>query len=663
MNNFKPFAEALCLHFDSMSENELYCVDIPGQTIWEMYLEAFPEGTNPIYRVRTEHDGSYDRSVIRKIGNLVVINEDGSFTTIWDIPNLSYPYKEVCATLAFIIKSAAINNVFRIKERMLGYTQTTEKLEDGSNHIWHHFHTKIANKHYAQSPAEAQGSLQTTASVLERGLHEISIPALDTILDLIERGSLYRGDEFKNQIVNFRSLKKQFDYCSTTQAISIIVWKNVHNPVARFRNTVIGTLAVDLSNQIDLEQAVRSFEQKVAPTNYKRPTALITQGMIDNAVKKIEELDLESSLQRRLAKLSDVSVNDVLWVGNNAKDKMKDDGLTELLQSEVKSNVTKQVNENISIEDFVKHVLPVTQSMEVLMKNRLQSNLMTLTAPANEDARNIFKWSNPFAWSYNGNITDAIKEKVKLAGGNVKADIRVSLAWFNYDDLDIHCHGPMGHVYFGSRKGILDVDMNAGGRESREPVENLAFDNPQDGHYKIEVNQYSQREVCDIGFTIQFVSDGINEQYHYDGIVKNRVSVLEFFVKNGKIVDHKVLDKNLKTEGTPENIWGIQTETFVPVSTLMLSPNYWNGETVGNKHWFFLLEGCKTSEPVRGIYNEFLHSELDEYRKVFEVLGNKTKCEPVDEQMSGLGFSSTKREEVTVRVKGTKLNKTYLVKF
>ena len=71
---------------------------------------------------------------------------------------------------------------------------------------------------------------------------------------------------------------------------------------------------------------------------------------------------------------------------------------------------------------------------------------------------------------------------------------------------------------------------------------------------------------------------------------------------------------------------------------------------MGNKHTFFILHGAKNDEPTRGIYNEFLHPRLEPHRKVFEVIGDKTKCQPTDGQLSGLGFSSTKRTNILIRV-------------
>jgi len=65
-----------------------------------------------------------------------------------------------------------------------------------------------------------------------------------------------------------------------------------------------------------------------------------------------------------------------------------------------------------------------------------------------------------------------------------------------------------------------------------------------------------------------------------------------------------------------------------------------------------VLEGCKVTEPIRGFYNEFLTNDLEPHRKVFEVLGSKTKCQPTDKQLSGVGFSETRSDVVTAIADG-----------
>jgi subtilisin-like proprotein convertase family protein len=295
--------------------------------------------------------------------------------------------------------------------------------------------------------------------------------------------------------------------------------------------------------------------------------------------------------------------------------------------------------------------------MELLVEGSMQNNFVSLTAPAYEDSGRLFKWNNDFAWSYNGNITDSIKEKVKAAGGNVtNAKLRVSLAWFNFDDLDIHITEPGGNrIYFGNRSGKLDVDMNAGRGTTRTPVENVSWTVVQDGRYKIEVDQFSRRETADNGFVIEIENAGRLSQFSYKSAVTGRVQVGNLEIRNG-VIEKFTPGLGMVGGSISQEKWGVSTEKYAVVNTVMYSPNYWDDNAVGNKHWFFMLDKCLNDQPTRGIYNEFLNGNFEKHRKVFELLGDKTKC-PVDdangkpvEQLSGLGFSSTKGDSVKIQV-------------
>ncbi len=426
--------------------------------------------------------------------------------------------------------------------------------------------------------------------------------------------------------------------------------------ILRIKNTVIGTLLMDLSEGKEIDQAVGSYESKVAPTNYKRPTALITKGMIEKAKATLSELGLTSALERRYARLEDIKINDIIFANRSAKKVISNDPLDNILAT-AKVKVSDKVEE-ISIDEFINNIIPRVDSVEVLLENRMINSLVSLIAPVDATSLPLFKWSNRFSWSYNGDVTDSIKERVKKAGGNVEADLCCRLAWYNYDDLDLHLQAPDGHIYFGCKRvghGCLDVDMNAGVGQTREAVENIFYANKSsmvEGMYTLFVKQYQQRESIDTGFEVEIDYLGESNTFTYDKAVKTRenITVCKFtYTRKGglQITDSLPRGTKIKT------LWGIQTGSFHQAKVILFSPNHWDGAAIGNKHYFFMLDGCVNDSSARGFYNEFLRGDLDKHRKVLEVVGSKLKTESSSEQLSGIGFSSTQRNSVVCRVKGS----------
>lgn len=662
-NDFEPFSLAIHARFAEMSKGPMYTTTVDGDYLWKAYLAAFPTGTNPIYRERTEHDCSCCKNFIRNVGTLVTIESNGDLRSVWDTPNeLDYPYNVVAQELGNIVRNAEIAGVYYTKERQYGALFTNELREGATVKRWNHFCAKIESHQFRTAPDKERGLMDGHYAVFKRGLDEIKPEAVQTVLDLINDNLLYRGDEHLPAVLKFRALQNTYRMAATNKQRTAFAWSHVNDAGARIRNTAIGTLLQDLSGDMPIEHAVRAFEVKVAPANYKRPSALITESMVKDAMKTVTELGIEPSLARRQAKASDLNITNVLWADNSTTSQMQKGTIESVLMGVAKTTPKKKAVENaddISADDFVRTVLPKTQTLELLMKNAYERKLMTLTTAAHDSAPRIFRWNNPFAWSYNGDMTDSIKERVKSAGGNVDAKLRVSLAWFNTDDLDLHMAYPYdGHVYFGNKRGILDVDMNSGfGTMVRDPVENLSWTKTPDGDYEVWVEQYNQRESSDVGFQIEIEHYGALQQFSYTTKVAHRatVPVFKFSMKNDKLVNFEV-SPNLVGGSISKEVWGVKTETFVKVNTVMHSPNYWGDDNVGNKHTFFILDECRSESQVRGLYNEYLSPTLEKHRKVFEVLGNKTRCPASDEQLSGVGFSSTLDNRVTFRADGRLFN-------
>lgn len=663
---FAHFKTAVAAQFAAMSRDTLLRVDVDKDALWQHYLASFPDGSNPLYRVRTEHDCSCCRQFIKTVGNVVAV-KDGKLVTIWDIgatAKVPKAYAMVAAAMADYVRSKPIKDYFLHYEKTAGTDRNFEELEAGRSKAWDHFFVNIPAKFVspkASTPSRL-GELRTKVETFARALNTISTSACDTVLELIAQNSLYRGAEHKFAVETF--LVELMGHKSSG-GNPVQLWERalkLPGSVTGIRNTSIGTLLVDMSEGMEIESAVKKFEAMVAPANYKRPTALVTASMVAKAKEKLQELGLLSALDRRYAVLSDITINDVLFADRNARKAMGADVFDQIATAKVDLKRFDKIEE-VHIDKFLADILPKAQSIEVLVENRHAGNFASLIAPTDPTAQRLFKWDNGFSWSYSGGVTDAIKERVKAAGGSVTGELCCRLAWDNTDDLDLWMYEPTGgRVGFSTclrhpsrNGGVLDLDANGRDGMRTDPAENIVYEKLStmaEGLYKLKVNQYDRRNHDNNGFRAQVEFGGQVFTFSHEQALKLdtwlEIATIKYSRKDGlEIVT------SLPMTTTSREVWGVKTQTFCPVNVITLSPNFWGEQATGNKHFFFMLDGCANPGEARGFYNEFLRSELDPHRKVFEMVGAKMPTAPATEQLSGLGFSSTVRNTLIARVKGS----------
>lgn len=678
---FKDFVKAIQKNLQQMSKDSsrLFTVNVDTEELYNLYLDSFPAGTNEIYRERREYDCSCCRHFIRDVGNVVSI-KNGELHTIWGInPVSDDKYNVVAAALDAYVKQKAVLGVFLKKEKRIGTPENREMLPTGKINKYEHFFVDlpeicIFKECYGHTLEGDLSQFRDVRNVFKRSLDEISKEAVDTVLELIAQNSLYKGAEWKKQLTEFKNYQKEYGKLTDKQK-ELWIWEKSISAgavIGKIRNHSIGTLLVNISEGMDLDLAVRKYEQIVAPVNYKRPKAIFTKKMLEDAKKTITELGYMDSLQRRFATLDDITVNNILFSNKDAAKRIT--GAMDLFD-EMEQDVAidpKRFSkvEEISAEDFIKNVLPVAKELEVYLENKHIQNMVSLIAPEVADAKTMFKWNNGMSWAYTGNITDSdIKENVKAAGGSVTGIVRFSIQWNDGNgkdnsDLDAHCLEPQGgdHIYFSHKisrytGGELDIDITDPIYQCKSnggvAVENITYPSKErmkPGTYKFYVNQYSFRNSQ--GFKAEIEVNGEIHSYEYNAPVRGNVDVAEVILDqsgNFKVVDK--LPGNCAT--ISKDVWGIKTLQFTPVSVVCYSPNYWDEQKgIGHQHLFFMLKDCINSEEPNGYYNEFLKPELEQHRRVFEALGAKAHVKDVDDQLSGVGFSLTKRNDLIIKVKG-----------
>lgn len=668
---FRKFKKKFQENFKNLTSgvDTLFEVNVDKDELWNLYLDSFLAGTNEIYRKRREYDCSCCRHFMKLFGNVVVI-KDNQIHTIWEFDAESEVFQPVVDALDRFVKSYAVSDVYISKLKKIGTDYNFEASEGGKTNRYDHFYIELPDRFLTisgKSEGEIKGQFRDIRNVFKRSLDEISKESILTVLELISSNTLYKGEEWKAVIEQFIKCKKEYDKTPGDEKDNYAWEKSVKaGPViGKIRNHSIGTLLVNISEGMDLDAAVNKYEQIVSPANYKRPKAIYTKKMLEDAKKTITELGYLDSLNRRFATPDDISANNLLFINRDTAKRVSSGDIFSKMEKDVAIN-PKQFSrvEEIGIEKFVKDVLPTASEVEVYLENKHTQNMVSLIAPGNRDSKSMFKWDNGFSWAYTGNMADSdIRENVKSAGGSVDGVLRFSIQWndmgdWDNNDLDAHCKEPNGfEIYFGDTfsrrtRGELDVDIQHPS-EGEVAVENIIYPSKNSmlkGKYLFFVKQYDNRGGRN-GFRAEIEFDGSIYRFDYQKELRNKekVPVAEVTFDGQNFSIKELLPSNVSSR----EVWGLQTNQFVPVSVVCYSPNYWDEQNgIGHRHYMFMLKGCVNPEMPNGMFNEYLKEELMQHKRVFEALGSKCHVEDCDDQLSGLGFSSTKRAELIVKVKG-----------
>lgn len=704
MNKFKELNQKIKHRFDIIQQqcSILYRVGVEGNILWNIYLNSFSPGDNPVFRDpnSSEHNCNNDKNFIRRYGNVVGINDKTlEIMTMFDL-NLekSDTYFKPMLKLSSEIKSKPIVSVFLESVEMLNKTNYEKidkkgqnKYQLGNSHTnkiytqeecdkfgvvvpdkvytFYHFNISADKKHIVENKLDTKlQDLNTNTQVLKRGLEDISIDTLQQVIELIEQNSILNGQSKLILVKAFLKIKLQYDKLDE-QLKNNFIWKQCYNSsISRFRNDLIGVLCQEIENG-DLEESITNWNKRVDPINYMRVEKPVTNTQKLKAKEFVENSGYLESFNRTFLSLEDIKTENILHLNSN-NNNIKTVNIFDNIPVKDNNNIdiTKIKNiQEVNINDFMSK-LSEYKSVEMYFENRLCNNLVTMTKPQQENSKLIFKWSNNYSWTFCNNLstTSMIEKKVKQLGGKTDGYINCRLAWNEHNnclsDLDLHCtikhlntDRTLDEISYlvkcgNLKRGCLDVDI-------RNPVglavENITFNeasNLVDGKYLFYVHLFSNRSSNNAFKAELKIGDTTYCYCSEDKFIKNRTSIVniaEITVKNKRVVEVKhFLDNN----EFGKTYWNINTGQFHKVNLICLSPNYWSDRPVGNKHYFFMIEGCYPSEPVRTFHNEFLNSDLYEHRKTLDILADITMIQPDKSALSGIGFNSTVSNNVTLRV-------------
>lgn len=415
---------------------------------------------------------------------------------------------------------------------------------------------------------------------------------------------------------------------------------------------MIGTLLEDIQAGMAFDTVSRRFAEKMHPSNYMRSQVAPTVGNIQQAEKLVEKLGLQNSLQRRYLAIDEIP--SFVWRPQVFKPTGGGvfAGVTPKQKATGQNASLQMLTTTMTWDKFQRVVLPTVTKLEIKAED--SNRFAALVAAVHPDSENILQWSNGVSWYYHAGVDAEIRRRVEGAGGRYEGnEIRCSLLWNTYSDLDIHAvTSNDGHIYFGDKRGRygwLDVDMNVS-PTTLEPVENIRWEQAPSGSYQFYIHNYTDRA----GYNPYKVElEILGKVFTFEGVIsghKSTVNIVAFHYQKGVVP--QITGCSTIANGTA---WNVEINKFHTVTGIVKSPNLWgdNPVTHAGDHTFFLIDGCKDTDQGkgRGFFNEMLKPELREIRKTLEAY---TANAPIsgESTASGFGFSRNGEWNVTLRVTG-----------
>lgn len=339
------------------------------------------------------------RRFITAYGGLVMLDARGmSIPALWnpaDVPSFFAPTTQLL--FAHVVRSR-VNGVFVSDAKIWGTPRTGD---------WTHLAGAPAQRYtgVALTPFQKAAEHAEEYKMLSRAVSEIPLPLAEEALRVVASDTLDRSEKATGIAQWFvdvhRALK---DAKGPTR--NNLLWRFVAMAPPGFchvSNTMIGTVYVDLVAGKGFEDIKRAWNSKMHPLQYQRPTAPPSDGAIKQAEKLFETLGLGPSLDRRYARLDEVTA---FWrPAPDEPTKPSGEGLFGHLKQRPTNPTVTLPPRTMTWAKFERDILSTARRLECLAPGH--GGYFGLTTAVHSDAPAILQWDglegfprNPVAWYF-----------------------------------------------------------------------------------------------------------------------------------------------------------------------------------------------------------------------------------------------------------------------
>jgi hypothetical protein len=443
--------------YKRVASNHVFLTNVSPIVLWDAYLNLIPVS------IRQEHNCNACRRFIQQYGGLVALEKDGTQKSIfWDPMNVSPPYRPSFAKMRNAVEKAAISTIFFSDETTWGTPETGP---------WKHMSVNVPRdwrfNHPITKPHEEMASYLQGFASIKNALHEFRKTSIETTIGLLNAPHMIpSGKRFVAEMEWFRDLPR-----AGTNVFKKLWYMLAWAPRSylHFRASAVCSLLKDIDGGMDLAEAARRFNEKVAPINYQRPKVDPGLGNIRQAEKLVDALGIAGSLKRRFARMEDLTER--LWSPLQEQHDRRTDGVfSGVMPREAARDVPKGAlvqggGVPMTWRRFAEEILPQARQMKLRVPY-VDGNYTALLTAVDPDAPPILKWDmpekrNPVSWYQY--VSGSSAAQWNLAHGrqvDIKTVIKYPSRW---NDRPEHAYEGVVLILEGC------VDMRTGGSSGLFP--------------------------------------------------------------------------------------------------------------------------------------------------------------------------------------------------
>jgi hypothetical protein len=346
--------------------------------LYDIYLDNLDS------EIRQIHNCNTCRSFVDRYGSLVVIDEHGKVQSVlWDEADAPAVYRDAVSALRSLVEHSPIDGVFYTSERHWGTAVTGD---------WNHLHVvppqQLVHRDRAQTARQKMAEKAEDYRMLVAALAFYTQAHLEDAVTLLKGNALYRSEKVLGVAEWLLNLYRARATAPSRPQRDAGTWLSVVTAPAGFchvRSSMIGTLLDDIRNGLPGSEVQRRFAEKMNPLQYQRPQAAPKTGAINAAEKLVEKLGIARSLERRYARLDELTT---IW-RPSLKVEQPSAGVFGHLKAAQPAD-TEIAGSAMTWEKFSRLVLPQATEIEVIAPR--SGNYIAFLTAVHADAPPILQW-------------------------------------------------------------------------------------------------------------------------------------------------------------------------------------------------------------------------------------------------------------------------------